>query len=152
MDVMPVAEARAGLSRMLADFRRDSELEVVIGSHRRPEAVVMPFGRYRRLVDQPKRSTVGLRRLRELRPVIVRLAEASGLSEVRVFGSIARGEENPDSDVDLLVTPRDGATLFDLAQFELDLELILEVPVSVVSARALDAERDARMLRDAVRL
>ncbi|MFJ4045765.1 nucleotidyltransferase domain-containing protein [Microbacterium sp. NPDC089987] len=152
MDVMPVAEARAGLSRMLADFRRDGDLEVVIGSHRRPEAVVMPFARYRRLADQPKRPTVGLRRLRELRPVIVRLAEASGLSDVRVFGSVARGDENSGSDVDLLVTPRDGATLFDVAQFELDLELILEVPVSVVSLCALDAERDARMLHDAVPL
>lgn len=153
MDVMPVAEARAGLSRLLADFRAQDDLGVVvIGSHRRPEAALVPYRQYLALSEHPERPQADLARLRELKPVIERLAAASRLADVRVYGSVALGEQTAGSDVDLLVTPADDATLFDIAQFELDLELILGVPVSAVSARGLDAERDEAILRDAVAL
>lgn len=152
MDVIPVAEARSGLSRLLGGFRRDESAEpVVIGSHRKPEAVLVPFERYQRLSSATSDS-VGLDRLRSLKPVIERLAEASKLSDVRVFGSVARGEQRPDSDVDLLVAPSVEATLFDVARFELDMESLLGVPVSAVPITALDAARDQRLLRDAVAL
>lgn len=152
MDVMPIAEARAGLSRLLTDFRTQNDLEVVvIGSHRRPEAALLSYGEYRELTRRHSAPPVGLARLRELKNVIAKLATASHLEDVRVYGSVARGEETPGSDIDLLVTPTDGATLFDIAQFELDLEAILGVPVSAVSAASLD-DRDRRILDEAVRL
>lgn len=152
MDVIPVAEARAGLSRVLADFRSQSDVEVVvIGSHRRPEAALLPYGRYRELAQQEDAQSVSLARLRELKSVIGRLAAASRLEDVRVYGSVARGEASSGSDVDLLVTPTAEATLFDLAEFELDLEAILGAPVSVVSTASFD-DRDRRMLDEAVRL
>lgn len=152
MDVMPVAEARAGLSRLLADFRSQDDVEVVvIGSHRRPEVALLPYGRYRALTQHRDAQPVTLARLRQLKNVIERLAAASHLEDVRVYGSVARGDESSESDVDLLVTPTAEATLFDIAEFELDLESILGVPVSAVSTASLD-DRDRRMLDEALRL
>lgn len=151
MDVIPVAEARAGLSRVLASFRSgDTSEPVVLGSHRRPEAVLLPIERYQRLLDVD--LSVSLERLRTLRPLIERLAAVSRISEVKVFGSVARGEQVAGSDVDLLIVPMPGATLFDIAQFELDMEAVLGVPVDAVPAGGLDPERDEQMLREAVSL
>ncbi|UJP09372.1 nucleotidyltransferase domain-containing protein [Microbacterium sp. KUDC0406] len=112
----------------------------------------MPILRYRELLDAQPQNVVTLERLRKLKPVIERLAGAAGLEDVRVYGSVARGQAGPDSDVDLLVTPGGGVTLFDLAQFEMDMEVLLQLPVSVISINALDAERDTAILSDAVRL
>lgn len=53
--------------------------------------------------------------LRVHRDAILRLAERYGATNVRVFGSVARGEATPDSDVDLLVSFRDGASLYELS-------------------------------------
>jgi predicted nucleotidyltransferase len=152
MDGMPIAEARAGLSRLLADFRMQNDVEVVvIGSHRRPEAALIPYGEYRELTRPDAAASVGLARLRELKNVIAKLAAVSHLEDVRVYGSVARGDESAGSDVDLLVAPTAEATLFDIAQFELVLEAILHVLVSVVSIDSLD-DRDRRIVDEAVRL
>jgi predicted nucleotidyltransferase len=53
---------------------------------------------------------------REKKAEIIRLAQASGCSNVRVFGSVATGENRPDSDVDFLVDLDSGRTIFDLAR------------------------------------
>ena len=151
VEVIPVAEARAGLSAMLSTFRHDEAAEpVVIGAHRRPEAVLLPFEGYRRLAERGHGVT--LEQLRRLAPLISRLADASHLTDVRVYGSVARGEQTVSSDVDLLATPVLPATLFDVAQFELDMEMLLGVPVSVVPATALDTKRDASVIREAIAL
>ncbi|WP_223624133.1 nucleotidyltransferase domain-containing protein [Microbacterium sp. EST19A] len=151
MEVTSVSDARAGLSRIIATFRDGSVAPVIIGSHRRPEAALLPFDRYRALTKASP-TVIGLDRLRSLRPLIERLAAASHLEDVQVYGSVARGEQTELSDVDLLVTPRAEATMFDIAQFEIDMEMLLGVPVSVVSAAALNPEHDAAILHDAVRL
>lgn len=151
MDVVPVAEARSGLSRALKTFRTDPNAEaVVIGSHRKPEAVLMSIAEYER--SAAATSRVSLERLRELAPLIEKLAAASHLDDVRVYGSVARGEQTSSSDVDLLVTPLEGSTLFDTAQFEIELELLLGVPVSVTPITALDESRDSALLRESVAL
>lgn len=152
MEAISVAEARSGLSSLVARFRKSPDATpVAIGSHRRPEIVVLSVDAYRRLSTE-SRSDISLERLRRLKPVIERLAQAAKLTSVRVFGSVARGEETAHSDVDLLVAPGDDATLFDVAQFELDMEVLLGVPVSAVSERSLDEKRDAGILREAVTL
>lgn len=71
-------------------------------------------------------------RLRRRRAAVLALARRHGVSNVRVFGSVARGQDGADSDLDLLVHLPDGAGLFALARFQHDLEELLGVPVDVV--------------------
>ncbi len=89
-------------------------------------------------------------RLAELRDPITRAARGRRARDVRVFGSVARGEERPDSDVDLLVTLDPGRTLLDLARLELELEELLGRPVDVVTADGLREPVRGAALRDAV--
>lgn len=153
MDVTSIADARAGLSGLIARFRSEPEAApVLIGAHRRPEAVLLSRDAYERLTTQSGAQGVTLEQLRALTPLIDRLAAASNLSDVRVYGSVARGEQRDGSDVDLLVTPQSGASLFDIAQFELDMEMLLGVPVSAVPDTALHEQLDQHMKSEAVSL
>ena len=74
-------------------------------------------------------------RLRAKRALILRAAESRRLSDVRVFGSVVRGEAGDGSDVDLLVHPDPEASVFDLAGFMAEVEELLGVGVDVVSDR-----------------
>ena len=150
LEVSTVADARAGLTLTLRRFRLSpGEAPVILGSHRKPEAVLLPFARYAEL-DRPPVDE--LRRLRDKRAVIMRLAALNNIGAVAVFGSVANGTATNLSDVDLLVDPDDSATLFDLAQFEIDLEQVLERSVDVVSRASLDPSRDAAILASALPL
>lgn len=160
-DVVSVSDARDQLTATLRRFREapGEATPVVFGSHRKAEAVIVPIAQLPALssasppAGRTEPASRGVRStLHRLRPVIERLAQASRLTDVQVFGSVARGDDHPESDVDLLVTPGDEASLFDLARFELDVELLLERPVDVVSRHALDPVRDAPVLREAVPL
>jgi predicted nucleotidyltransferase len=64
----------------------------------------------------------------------------------RVFGSVARGEDTEDSDLDLLVDTVEETSLFDLAAIELEL---LGVPVQVTAGGAISGELRERVLTDA---
>jgi predicted nucleotidyltransferase len=89
-------------------------------------------------------------RLLELREDIRRAAAEHGVRDVRVFGSVARGEERDESDVDFLVAVEPGRSLLDLARLELRLEQLLGRPVDVVTEAGLrDAVRTAA-LREAI--
>jgi len=137
--VTTVADARAGLSRTLRVFRQHPRSEaVILGSHRKAEAALVPIGVYARLSQQGGGEPV-LAVLRRKRQLIARLASLSNIESVSVFGSVARGDESATSDIDLLVTPAHGASLFDLAQFGSDVELLMDRPVDVVSAKGIDA-------------
>ena len=70
---------------------------------------------------------------------------------IAVFGSVARGEATPDSDVDFLVEFEPSSSLPDLVHLEEALTGLLGVEVDVVSAGAL-LERDAEIRADAVLL
>jgi predicted nucleotidyltransferase len=89
-------------------------------------------------------------RLPELRDEIRRAAAESGARDVRVFGSVARGEERPDSDVDFLVALEAGRSLLDLARLELRLERLLGRPVDVVTEAGLREPVRAAALREAI--
>ena len=152
VEVLSVSDARARLTGILREFRADAAAEpVAVGSRRRADAVLMPYARFRELTGHARSSTV-LPELRRRRAVIERLARANRVERVMVFGSVAREEDNSASDIDLLVDLADDATLFDLAQFEMDVEALLERPVDVVSRRSLDPRRDAGVLAQAVPL
>lgn len=68
---------------------------------------------------------------------------------VWVFGSVARGEDTPESDLDIVVRLAPGASLFDLAGMREEIEELLGVHVDVVSERGLRSIRHARILADA---
>lgn len=148
--VTTVALARDDLSRTLRRFRTGDLEPVVLGSHRKPEAVILPYATYRAAETIPPAPT--LASLRRQRRLIVRLADLANLERVRVTGSVARGDATAESDLDFIVDPKPGASLFDLAQFTDDLELLLGRPVDVLSARSLDPASDAALLADAVPL
>ncbi|WP_147795941.1 nucleotidyltransferase family protein [Cellulomonas sp. Y8] len=82
-------------------------------------------------------ETVLNRVLGRQRDAIVAAAGRHGMSNVRVFGSVARGEDGPESDVDLLVDLEPGVSLFDLARLEVELTDLLGRPVDLVPARML---------------
>ena len=86
--------------------------------------------------------------LRARRDEILRLAEKHGASNVRVFGSVARGEARPDSDVDFLVTFREGASLYDLSGLWQDLQELLGCEVSLIEET--DDPRRERFMRNAL--
>jgi hypothetical protein len=69
---------------------------------------------------------------------------------IGVFGSYARGEQKANSDVDILVRFREGATLFDLVGLGDFLEDMLKVKVDVVSERAIREELREQILREVV--
>ena len=71
---------------------------------------------------------------------------------MRVFGSVARGEDGPESDIDLLVTPPEAVTLFDLARLERDLSELLGERVEVVPDTTLHPHLREAALADAVPL
>jgi hypothetical protein len=83
---------------------------------------------------------------------IVALARERGAHNVRVFGSIARGEQRPDSDIDFLVDFEPGRSLLDLTGLWLDLEGVLGCKVDVISSRGLKPRLASEVMRDAVPL
>jgi uncharacterized protein len=154
-EVLTVADARAALPATLRRFRLDPDAEpVLVGSHRRTDGALVPIRLYRRLCDaaQNRHDVTDLGFLRQRKQLIMRLAVLSRIETVAVFGSVARGEEQAGSDVDLLVGPAAEASLFDLAQFADDMEQLLGRPVDVVSRRGLDPVRDRNILSEAVEL
>ena len=74
--------------------------------------------------------------VKEKREEILDIAARHGASNVRVFGSVARGEAGPESDVDFLVELERGRSLLDRAALILDLETLLGRRVDVATERA----------------
>ena len=73
------------------------------------------------------------RELRRHRRRLLGAARERGVRQIRVFGSLARGEEMPGSDIDLLVDLEPGRTLLDLAAFRREAQDILGIPVDVAT-------------------
>jgi len=90
--------------------------------------------------------------LREKREDILRIASKRGASNVRVFGSVARGEADSKSDIDLLVDLEPGRSLFDLGGLLMDLQDLLGYKVDVVTERGLRERIRERVLKEAVPL
>jgi uncharacterized protein len=86
------------------------------------------------------------------RESILRIAARRGAKNVRVFGSVARGESDRLSDIDFLVDLEPGRTLFDLSGLLADLESLLQEHVDVVTERGLRPRVRERVLAEAVPL
>jgi len=81
-----------------------------------------------------------------------RIAAAHGARNVRIFGSVVRGESNDSSDLDLLVDMAEGRSLLDLVALGDDLEQALGVAVDVVTEKSLSPYLRDRILAEAVSL
>jgi predicted nucleotidyltransferase len=90
--------------------------------------------------------------LRERREDILRIAARHGASNIRVFGSVARGEADTESDVDFLVELERGRSLLDHAALMIDLERFLGRRVDVATERGLRPRIRERILQESVRL
>jgi predicted nucleotidyltransferase len=87
--------------------------------------------------------------IRKKRAEILRIAASHGAHRVRLFGSVARGEERPDSDVDFLVEMEDGRSLLDLGELVMDLQDLLGKSVDVVEPDGLHWYIRDRVLSEA---
>jgi predicted nucleotidyltransferase len=80
------------------------------------------------------------------------IAQARGARSIRLFGSVARGEERPDSDIDVLVEFEPGRSLLDLIGLENDLAGVLGRRVEVITEKGAKPHMLKAALRDAVRI
>ena len=90
--------------------------------------------------------------LKDRREEILRIAAKHGARNVRVFGSLARGQADEQSDVDFLVEMEPGRTLLDMGGLLMDLRELLGRDVDVVTERTLKPRVRTRVLREAVAL
>ena len=88
--------------------------------------------------------------LARVREQILAVAARHGAGNVRVFGSVARGDTDAASDIDFLVDFEPGRSLLDLAALLIDLEDLLGHPVDVVTEPGLKARIRQRVLAEAV--
>ena len=92
------------------------------------------------------------RELKAKRTDILRLADRHGATDVRIFGSVARGEAGSDSDVDFLVKMAPERSLLDHVALWQDLEDLLGRKVDLVSEKALHRLMRDQILKEAVPL
>jgi len=90
--------------------------------------------------------------LRDTREEIERIASRHGAVNIRIFGSVARGDAGPESDVDLLIDVGAQTSSWFPAGLIIDLENLLGRKVEVVTERGLDPHIREHVLREAVPL
>lgn len=83
------------------------------------------------------------------RDLIRRVIEAHHARNARIFGSVVKGRDTEDSDLDILVDPTPETTLFDLGAIRHELETLLGIRVDVLTPKALPEEIRAQVLAQA---
>lgn len=125
-----------------------SEIAQAIGRSQPEVSRLIRSYRNRRFVP---RSRLG-RLLTRNRDQVLALARSHRVSNVRVFGSVARGDDDAASDIDLLVDLEPGADLLDLAGLEVELQDLLGRRIDLVPARMLRPHVAPKALEEAVAL
>ena len=88
--------------------------------------------------------------LQSNRVAVREIALRHRVSNIRVFGSVLRGEDTDESDLDLLVDPTSDTTLLDIARIQNQLQKLLGVTVDVLTPKALPESFRDRVLSEAV--
>jgi len=160
------ARVAAGLSQAELAARAgvtQSVISAYESGHRQPAlrtlAALIEAADYELVIDvrrQPRRLSklsgpVG-QRVRRRRQDLIAAAAAYGVTNLRVFGSVARGTDRPDSDLDLLADLPPDMGLFDLGRVQAELEAIVGSQVDLVPASDLKPGVRARADRDLVPL
>jgi predicted nucleotidyltransferase len=87
--------------------------------------------------------------LKQKRDDILKIASRYGAKKIRVFGSVVRSEDRPDSDVDFLVDLEEGRSLMDLGGLLMDLQKLLGRNVDIVTEKGLHWYIKDQILREA---
>ena len=159
------ARSEAGMSQTELAARAgvtQSVISAYESGHRQPAlptlAALIEAAGYELVIDihRPRRlatltGPVG-QRVRRRRRELVSAAAAHGVTNLRVFGSVARGQDRPDSDVDMLVDLPPGISLFGLARVQAELEAIAGTRVDLIPAADLKQAVGARVMQDLVAL
>ncbi len=88
-------------------------------------------------------------KLQRQRPQLMAIAHRHGATNVRVFGSVVRGEDTETSDVDFLVDMQEGRSLLDLVGLQQDFEQFLGQRIDVLTERGLNRYLKERILTEA---
>jgi predicted nucleotidyltransferase len=96
-----------------------------------------------------KGKTMGTAAVLAKKKDILNIAAKHGARNIRIFGSVARGEARLDSDVDFLVDMEPGRTLFDMGGLLMDLRDLLGLEVDVVTEQGLKPRIRDRVLKEA---
>lgn len=88
--------------------------------------------------------------VKEKREEILRITSVYGARDIRVFGSVARGEAARESDVDFFVELEDGRSLLDLGGLQMELEELLGCKVDVVTESGLYWLLRRRIIKEAM--
>jgi len=102
--------------------------------------------------DHAPRGRLTVEELRRRREEIVAIGRRYGVSNVRVFGSVARGEAGDRSDLDLLIDVAPDRGYFEMAGFALDVEQLVGVFTQVATPNGLKKRLRAKVLAEAVPL
>ena len=90
--------------------------------------------------------------LKHKRNEIIEIASNHGARNLRIFGSVARGQEKQSSDLDVLIALEPGRSLLDVVAIKQDLEDLLGCSVDVVTEDAVSPHIREQVLKDAVSL
>lgn len=104
------------------------------------------------MTEQIIRRRITMDEVRRHRAEITAIGERHGVANIRVFGSVARGEADERSDLDLLVDPFPLVGMFALTAFALDVEGLLHIFTQVATPAGLKARIRDRVLAEAVPL
>ena len=89
---------------------------------------------------------MNLKELKKTKKELYQIAAKYGISKVYVFGSVARGESNDASDLDLLVEMETGASAFGIGAFQFEAQKLLGVRVDIIPTFALPKVEDKKFL------
>ena len=93
-----------------------------------------------------------IQRIQIKRSAILHLAQTYGAPNLRIFGSVARGEDTSTSDLDLLIDFEPNRSLFDLGGLAMDLQDLLGCPVDIVTEKGLKQRIRTRVMQEAINL
>lgn len=154
--VMDYRDARR--SESVSRLRRVIALRAMLATGKSQREVAALVGLSQPAVSQQLRFAPDLQQfdpamvLEAAAPVLKTLAAERGYTRLAVFGSVARGQARPDSDIDLLVKASAGTSSFDLVKFQLLLAKILDRAVDLVEYGGLKSGLDDDIKREAVLL
>lgn len=101
---------------------------------------------------QAIKTSPTIEEVRALRAEIFRLAQQNNATNIRVFGSVARGDARPDSDIDFIARFREGTSIFDMVGLWLDLKDLLGREIDLIADHPEGGEVMRAALREAIEI